>query len=181
MVGAGFEWRHRGLLQAGLSNVLERDRLQSEVQRFENQYRKDPSDIDLLSETYASLLPRALRHQEEEEEDKGDVRNESNDSDVVEKLRATVTALQSKIRKLESHDDGNDKHDEVRKEAEERVCSLMIRVAQLEEESLAQGDRHAAELARMQTDITNKSRIIKSQRANLRHLALRLEQAGSDA
>ena len=111
----------------------------------------------------------------------------SNSIDECEKLRATVTALQSKIRKLEnkikasSHDDGNEKHDEVRKEAEERVCSLMIRVAQLEEESLAQGDRHAAELARMQTDITNKSRIIKSQRANLRHLALRLEQAGSDA
>ena len=32
--------------------LLERDRLASEVQRFENQYRKDPSDIDLLSETY---------------------------------------------------------------------------------------------------------------------------------
>ena len=166
--------------------LLERDRLASEVQRFENQYRKDPSDIDLLSETYASLLPRALRHQEEGEEEEEDGKAE--DSNVVEKLRATVTALQSKIHKLENEidasnskdDNARDKRDEVRKEAEERVCSLMIRVAQLEEESLAQGDRHAAELARMQTDITNKSRIIKSQRANLRHLALKLQQAGFD-
>jgi uncharacterized coiled-coil protein SlyX len=125
-----------------------------------------------------------LRHQEEEEEEE-----ENGGSDVVEKLRATVTALQSKIHKLEneitassssSSKDVRDKRDEIRKEAEERVCSLMIRVAQLEEESLAQGDRHAAELARMQTDITNKSRTIKSQRANLRHLALKLQQAGID-
>ena len=125
-----------------------------------------------------------MRHQEEEEEEE-----ENGGSDVVEKLRATVTALQSKIHKLEneitassssSSKDVRDKRDEIRKEAEERVCSLMIRVAQLEEESLAQGDRHAAELARMQTDITNKSRTIKSQRANLRHLALKLQQAGID-
>ena len=124
-----------------------------------------------------------MRHQEEEKEEE-----ENGGSDVVEKLRATVTALQSKIHKLEneitasssSSKDVRDKRDEIRKEAEERVCSLMIRVAQLEEESLAQGDRHAAELARMQTDITNKSRIIKSQRANLRHLALKLQQAGFD-
>ena len=128
-----------------------------------------------------------MRHREEEEEE------ENGGSDVVEKLRATVTALQSKIHKLEneitassssssssSSKDVRDKRDEIRKEAEERVCSLMIRVAQLEEESLAQGDRHAAELARMQTDITNKSRTIKSQRANLRHLALKLQQAGID-
>ena len=124
-----------------------------------------------------------MRHQEEEKEEE-----ENGGSDVVEKLRATVTALQSKIHKLEneitasssSSKDVRDKRDEIRKEAEERVCSLMIRVAQLEEESLAQGDRHAAELARMQTDITNKSRTIKSQRANLRHLALKLQQAGID-
>ena len=174
-------------------HILERDRLASEVGCFESEYRKDPSNIDSLSEIYAQLLPRALQHDDGDDDDDDDdekeqeefVQKKAINGDVVEKLNATISALQSKIHKLEINAaskvdvvDSTPRKDSLSEDAEERICSLMLRVCQLEEENLAQGDRHAVELARMQTDITNKNRIIKSQRANLRRLALKIQQAG---